>query len=63
MTIIGYRRGADSISAIKAVRQHTGRSLVDSKRLIEAVLEGKAVKLDEDIVLREELTDLNFIVH
>ena len=63
MTIIGYRKGANSLEAINAVRRHTGRSLLDSKRLIESVLAGASVKLDEDIVLREELTDLNFIVH
>lgn len=63
MTIIGYRKGARSIDAINSVRKHTGKSLIESKRLIEAVLDGGAVKLDEDFVLREELTDLNFIVH
>jgi hypothetical protein len=63
MTIIGYRKGANSLEAINAVKRHTGRSLLDSKRLIEAVLAGGSVKLDEDFVLREELTDLNFIVH
>lgn len=62
MKIIGYRRGANSINAIQSVRKHTGRSLVESKRLIEQVLEGQIVQLDEDFVLREELTDCMFIV-
>lgn len=62
MTIIGYRKGANTIDAIRSVKKHTGRSLLESKRLIEQVLEGKAVVLDEDFVLREELTDYNFIV-
>jgi len=63
MKIIGFKKGANSINAIKSVRNHTGMSLAESKRLIESVLEGKMVTLDEDIVLREELTDQLFIVH
>lgn len=62
MTIIGYRKGANSYNAILSVKKHTGRSLLESKRLIEKVLEGETVQLDEDFVLREELTDLKFIV-
>jgi hypothetical protein len=62
MTIIGYRRGANSVDAIRSVKKHTGRSLLDSKRLIERVLAGETVQLDEDFVLREELTDYMFIV-
>lgn len=63
MKIIGYKKGARSIDAIKSVRTHTGMSLAESKKLIENVLEGKTVTLDEDLVLREELTDQLFIVH
>lgn len=62
MTIIGYKKGANSLNAILSVRKHTGLSLSESKRVIEEVLEGKIVQLDEDFVLREELTDLKFIV-
>lgn len=62
MTIIGYRKGANSLNAIQSVKKHTGRSLLESKQLIESVLKGQAVQLDEDFVLREELTDCNFIV-
>jgi ribosomal protein L7/L12 len=62
MQIIGFKKGANSYSAILSVRQHTGMSLAESKKLIERVLEGQVVKLDEDFVLREELTDHKFIV-
>jgi ribosomal protein L7/L12 len=62
MTIIGYRKGAKSIDAILSVKKHTGRSLLESKQLIESVLKGQAVQLDEDFVLREELSQLNFIL-
>ncbi len=62
MTIVGFRKGADSYSAILSVRKHTGRSLHDSKRLIEQVLYGNPVILEDDFVLREELTEQKFIV-
>jgi hypothetical protein len=62
MTIIGYRKGANSLGAILSVKKHTSCSLLESKKLIESVLNGQAVQLDEDFVLREELSQLNFIV-
>lgn len=62
MKIIGYKSGARSIDAIKSVRQHAGLSLLESKQLIERVLDGQTVTLDEDLVLREELTEQRFIV-
>jgi ribosomal protein L7/L12 len=62
MTIIGFKKGANSISAIVSVRNHTGMSLAESKRLIERVLAGNPVTLDDDFVLREELTEQKFIV-
>lgn len=62
MLITGYRRGANSLYAIQAVRKHTGLDLITSKRLIEDVLEGKPRELPNDFVLREELEDLNFIL-
>jgi len=62
MKIIGWKYGARSIDAIKSVRNHTGLSLAESKKLIERVLEGQIITLDEDIVLREELTEQRFIV-
>ena len=62
MLIIGYRRGANSLYAIKSIHKHTNLDLITSKRLIEDVLEGRARELPDDFVLREELEDLNFIL-
>lgn len=62
MTIIGYRKGANSINAIQSIRKHTGLSLKASKQLVEQVLAGEIVKLDDDFILREELIDFRFIV-
>jgi ribosomal protein L7/L12 len=60
MYITGYRAGVKTIDAVNAVRKHTGKSLLDSKRLIEAAVEGKPVQLPDDFVLREDLEDLGF---
>jgi ribosomal protein L7/L12 len=60
MYITGYRAGVKTIDAINAVRKHTGKSLLDSKRLIEAAVDGKSVQLPDDFVLREDLEDLGF---
>jgi ribosomal protein L7/L12 len=60
MYITGYRAGAKTIDAINAVRKHTGKSLLESKRLIEAAVEGEPVQLPDDFVLREDLEDLGF---
>lgn len=62
MLIIGCKHRANSISAINAVKKHTGKSLLESKRLIESVMEGKTVELPDDFVLREDLEDANFLV-
>jgi len=62
MFIIGYRAGVNTIEAVSIVRKHTDKSLIDSKRLIEEAIEGKAVKLPDDFVLREDLEDLGFII-
>jgi hypothetical protein len=62
MLITGYRRGANSLYAIKAVHKHTNLDLITSKRLIEDVLEGRPRELPNDFVLREELEALNFIL-
>jgi ribosomal protein L7/L12 len=62
MTIIGWRHGANSIAAINAIKKHTGKSLIESKRLIDAALEGKAVTLPDDFVLREDLEEYKFIL-
>ena len=60
MYIIGWRKGAKTISAIDAVRKHTGKSLSEAKRLIDDALEGKPVQLPDDFVLREDLEDFGF---
>lgn len=60
MYIIGYRAGVKTIEAISAVKKHTGKSLLESKRLVEDALEGKPVQLPDDFVLREDLEDLGF---
>lgn len=62
MIITGWKKGAKTIDAIKAVQKHTGMSLLESKRLIEDAVEGKIVTLPDDFVLREDLEDANFIV-
>jgi hypothetical protein len=60
MIIIGVRPKANSLKAIIAVRDHTGKSLAESKRLIEQALEGQTVLLPDDFVLREDLEYLGF---
>jgi len=60
MIIVGWRKGAKTIDAIQAVRNHTGMSLKESKQLIESALDGNSVKLPDDFVLREDLEDLGF---
>ena len=62
MTIVGWKKGANTIDAIRAVKKHTGKSLLESKRLIEDVLDGKPVVLPDDFVLREDLEDCNFFI-
>lgn len=62
MTIIGWRQGANSVNAIRAVAKHTGKPLLESKQLIESALEGNAVVLPDDFILREDLEECNFIL-
>jgi ribosomal protein L7/L12 len=62
MYIIGCKHNAKSVDAITAVKKHTGKSLLESKKLIESVMEGKSVKLPDDFVLREDLEDANFLI-
>ena len=62
MLIIGYRKGADTLAAIKAIHKHTGFGLYASKRIIEDVVEGHPQAVPNDFVLREELIKHNFIV-
>jgi ribosomal protein L7/L12 len=60
MYITGYKAGVNTIEAISVLKKHTGKTLLESKRLIEAAIEGKLVQLADDFVLREELEDLGF---
>lgn len=62
MIVLGYKTGANSIKAVQAIKKHTGKSLLESKRIIEDVLDGKPVTLPDDFVLREDLEDLKFLV-
>ena len=62
MIISGWKSGAKSIDAIRAVKTHTGMSLAESKKLIETALEGKVVNLPDDFVLKEDLEDFGFKV-
>jgi ribosomal protein L7/L12 len=63
MIIVGYRAGVKTVEAISAVRKHTGKSLADSKRLIEAAIQGQSVKLPDDFVLREDLEEFGFKIN
>lgn len=62
MRIVGYSKGALTISAIKAVRIHTKMSLLESKRLIEKVLAGEDVFIADDVKLKEELIGFGFAI-
>lgn len=62
MTIIGWKSGADSQKAIQAINKHTGLSLVESKSLINTILNGDPVVLPDDFILREDLEDCKFII-
>lgn len=60
MFIVGWKAGVRTIDAVMAVKKHTGMSLAESKKLIESAIEGHAVQLPDDFVLREDLEDLGF---
>lgn len=60
MIITGWKSGVKTIDAVLAVKKHTSMSLQESKQLVESALEGQAVKLPDDFVLREDLEDLGF---
>lgn len=62
MIVVGYKAGADSIKATQAIKKHTGKSLLESKRLVEEILDGNVIQLPDDFVLREDLEDLGFRV-
>lgn len=62
MLILGYRKGADTITAIRAIHKHTDLGLYASKRIIEYVIKGYPQTVPDDFVLREDLISCNFIV-
>lgn len=62
MMVIGYKPNADFSNAQLVIKKHTQFSASDVKHIVEHIKEGKAVKLPEDFVLREDLTDLNFLL-
>lgn len=62
MIITGCKHGANSIEATKAIHEHTNKSLLESKRLIERVLDGEMVEIPDDFVLREDLEYHRFTI-
>lgn len=62
MIIAGWKKGVNTVDAVQAVKKHTGMSMRESKQLIETALEGQAVKLPDDFVLREDLEDSGFSI-
>lgn len=62
MLIIGYRKGANTFSAISAIHKHTDIGLYASKRIVEDVVDGNPRAIPNNFVLREELIRHNFIV-
>lgn len=62
MMVIGYRPNANFVEAQNVLKKHTTFSITDIKHMLEHIKEGQGVKLPDDFVLREDLTDLNFLV-
>ena len=62
MIVIGYRPNANFIEAKHVIKKHTNFSFDDIKNMLDHIREGQGVKLPNDFVLREDLTDLNFLV-
>lgn len=62
MRIIGCKYNANISDATTAIRKHTGKSLAESRKIIDEVMEGKSVDLPDDFVLREDLEDANFLI-
>lgn len=60
MYIIGYRAGVNSVEATLAVKKHTGKSLSESKKLIDEAIKGTPISLPDDFVLREDLEEFGF---
>jgi hypothetical protein len=62
MIVTGYKANANFFEAQIVIKKHTAFSLSDVKQICEAIKDGKAVKLPDDFVLREDLEELNFLV-
>jgi hypothetical protein len=62
MMVIGYRPNANFAEAQNVLQKHTAFSVRDIKNMLDHIREGQGVKLPNDFVLREDLTDLNFLV-
>lgn len=62
MIVDGYRHGANSIEAVRAIHKHTEKPLLECKRLVESVLDGNIITLPDDFALREDLEYYKFTV-
>lgn len=62
MLVLGYKAGANFITAPKVIQKHTGKSLAEAIKLCIDLQNGKMFTLPDDFVLREDLEDLKFIV-
>lgn len=63
MLVIGYRRGADFVKAKSAIAKHTTLKSNDITTFLKALEnEGQVFSLPDDFVLRDDLTDIDFII-
>jgi len=62
MIVEGYRYGANFNEAPRVIAKHTNISLSDAIKLCNQLKDGTIVILPDDFVLREDLTDLKFII-
>lgn len=62
MIVTGYRTTTDFFQAQLVLQKHTEFASSDIKTMIANIKEGKAVKLPDDFVLREDLEELDFLV-
>jgi chaperonin GroEL (HSP60 family) len=62
MEIYGWRVGANTINATIAIHKHTSLSLLESKHLIEDALKNKRVYLQDNHLLKDDLTKNGLII-
>jgi len=62
MIVLGYKSNARFDEAALALVKHTRMDKQAVKKVIADIKEGKGVTLPDDFVLREDLTDLNFLL-